>query len=79
MTGEANAAPQPDVPAAPLLRVARGNPTAEEVAALVTTIAAAAAPAAASTPVRSRWASHRVALRVPHRVGPGEWQAWLQD
>lgn len=79
MTGEAGTPSDSPTPAAPLLRVARGNPTAHELAALVTTIAAAATPAAAPAPVQSRWASHRVALRVPHRVGRGEWQAWLQD
>lgn len=67
-------------PTTPLLRVVKGDPTAEELAALVAVVAArnaaAAAAASASTPKpRSEW-GHPVRLhRGPHRVGPGQWRA----
>jgi Acyl-CoA carboxylase epsilon subunit len=72
VTAEQDAAPRP------LLRVVRGEPSAEEVAALVAVLAArasAAVPAAA--PVVSLWG--RPVLRsVPHpdlHPGPGAWRA----
>jgi hypothetical protein len=61
----------------PLLRVVHGGePTAEEVAALVAAVqlrqAASADPAAAPP---SRWASRRDLLRRPLASGPGAWLA----
>ncbi len=61
----------------PLLRVVKGDPTPEELAALVAVVAARqSARAATSTPKpRSEWGhpvrSHRRTLRV----GPGQWRA----
>jgi hypothetical protein len=60
-----------------LLRVIRGEPTAEELAALTVVVAAL------SQPPRSRrhpvpvgaWASYADAHRRPLRVGPGGWRA----
>jgi hypothetical protein len=60
----------------PLLRVVRGDPTAEELAALVAVISARAASSmndglAAS----SRYADPVAAHRAPVRVGSGAWVA----
>ena len=60
--------PAPEQPAAPVLRVVRGNPDAAELAALVTVIAAASASAAAAAahrPQRSAWAAHDRSVRAP--------------
>lgn len=66
-------------PPRPLLQVVRGEPTPEELAALVAVVAArSAAAASAGTPERPRpagWASKRPALRRAVHVGPGEWAA----
>ena len=61
----------------PVLRVVRGTPTREELAAVVALVAARPAPApepsAPSEP--SRWASRAAALRRPLSPGPGAWRA----
>jgi hypothetical protein len=60
--------PAPDQPAAPVLRVVRGNPDAEELAAIVTVLAAASASAAATDAYRPRpsaWAAHSRSVRAP--------------
>jgi hypothetical protein len=61
----------------PILQVVKGDPTPEELAALVTVIAArAAAPAAAPEPQRaSNWATYWRNARTPFRPGPGQWRA----
>ncbi|WP_019634981.1 acyl-CoA carboxylase subunit epsilon [Actinomadura atramentaria] len=66
--------------AEPFLQVVRGDPTAEEVAALVAVLtaraqAAAAARGAAPEPV-SRWADRARLVRggAPARPGPGAWR-----
>ena len=64
--------PAPEQPAAPVLRVVRGNPDAAELAALVTVIAAASASAAAAAahrPQRSAWAAHDRGVRAPLTSG----------
>jgi hypothetical protein len=59
----------------PLLQIVKGDPTPEEVAALVAVIASLSAPAApASRPV-STWADPRRGVRTTHRHGPGAWRA----
>ena len=65
-----------DEPAHGLLRVVRGEPTAEEIAALVAVVAALArATAAAPTTVhRSAWADRAGLVRAPHLPGPGGWR-----
>jgi hypothetical protein len=63
--------------AVPLLRVVHGGePTPEEVAALVAAVQLrrAAQATAAEIPV-SRWASRRALLRRPLAPGPGAWAA----
>jgi hypothetical protein len=62
--------PALDQPAAPVLRVVRGNPSAEEIAAIVTVVAAATA-SAAHRPRPSAWAAHDRGVRAP--LASGGW------
>ena len=57
------------------LKLVRGNPTPEELAAVVALLAArsAAAPAEEPAPARSLWAVPQ--LRTPLSHGPGAWRA----
>ncbi|WP_067172061.1 acyl-CoA carboxylase subunit epsilon [Microtetraspora niveoalba] len=57
------------------LRVIKGEPSPEELAALVTVVAAraAAAPAPVPAPPR-RWAARHHMLRRPVVAGPGAWR-----
>jgi hypothetical protein len=60
----------------PLLRVVRGDPTAEELGALVAVITARAASSVNdSTAPTSRYADPASAHRAPVDVGPGAWVA----
>jgi hypothetical protein len=63
-----------------MLRVVRGEPTDEELAALTVVLAAAAAAAetAAPTPARDRWSDPATRFRVALHPGPGAWRtsAW---
>lgn len=63
----------------PLLRVVKGEPTPEELAALTAVVSAraAAASAAADKPARrrSQWSANHRRLSQPHRPGPGAWRA----
>lgn len=73
------AAEQATEPARPMLRVVKGDPTDEELAALVAVVAArsaAAAQAAARTRTRPRseWGHPARSHRTPHRVGPDQWR-----
>lgn len=62
--------PTPEQPAAPVLRVVRGNPDAVELAALVTVLAAASASAPAHRqPRSSAWAAHERSVRGPLTSG----------
>jgi hypothetical protein len=58
----------------PLLRVVKGDPSAEELAALVTVLARAADADEADAPV-SAYADPAFGLRAPLRVGRGAWVA----
>ncbi len=67
-------------PAEPLPRVVRGDPTDEQLAALVAVVAArrAVADDAAAPPTparRSGWAARDRTLRGVHRHGAGQWRA----
>ena len=68
-----------DEPDPPLVRVLRGSPTDEELAALVAVVAAraAAAPSAVDSERvrRSAWSDRARAVRPAHRPGPGAWRA----
>ena len=58
----------------PLLRVVRGNPSPEELAALVAVVAARASTGAdAEPPARPLWG--RPVLRPSLTPGPGAWRA----
>jgi hypothetical protein len=63
----------------PLLRIVKGDPTPEEVAALVSVVSALAAGAAEAASKEQRptseWSAHYRKLRVTHRHGPGAWRA----
>jgi hypothetical protein len=61
-------------PARPLLRVVRGEPTAEELAALVAVLAGRTPAAPPSQPRQSPWTDRREQLSRPVFIGPGEWR-----
>ncbi len=65
-----------DEPARPLLRVVRGEPTPEELAALTVVVAALSQrrPRRRVTPVGA-WASNAALVRRPMQTGPGGWRA----
>lgn len=69
-TGESPALPRPT------LRVVKGTPSDEEVAALVAVLhAAAAGPATPPRKPRSEWSAPRRRLRTTFPSGPGAWRA----
>jgi hypothetical protein len=61
----------------PHLRVVRGNPTDEEIAALVAVVSAlgASPDEGAPEPSRSAWSDRRLLVREPLAHGPGAWRA----
>ena len=63
----------------PLLRIVKGDPTPEEIAALVSVVSAMAAGAAEAASKQKRpkpeWGAHHRKLRGTHRHGPGAWRA----
>ncbi|WP_432946450.1 acyl-CoA carboxylase epsilon subunit [Kribbella sp. CA-253562] len=70
----------PDTPvesSSPILRVVKGDPSPEELAALVAVVSArAAAPApAADTQRASDWATYWRHAKRPLHPGPGRWRA----
>jgi hypothetical protein len=70
--------PDDDQPSGrPLLRVVRGDATAEEIAALVVVLLARSADAEASSQARSvsgSWADRSGQIRRPLSPGPGAWR-----
>ncbi len=60
----------------PLLRIVRGDPTPEELAALVAVVAAhaSAARAVRERARRSAWGDPARLVRPPHQPGPGGWR-----
>jgi hypothetical protein len=63
-------------PQRPLLRVVRGEPTAEELAALTVVVAALSQRRARRRPVPvGAWASYADGHRRPLQHGPGGWRA----
>ena len=60
----------------PLLRIVKGDPTPEQVAALVAVVSSLAAGETGSEKQpRAEWSARHRALRSPHRHGPGAWRA----
>ncbi|MGH3454417.1 MAG: acyl-CoA carboxylase subunit epsilon [Nocardioidaceae bacterium] len=59
----------------PLLRVVRGDPTPEELAALVAVVTARRGSAEPPPRRRPAWGRPAAAMRRPHRAGAGAWRA----
>jgi hypothetical protein len=74
-----NGSGAPDPAAGPgrALFIVRGNPSAEETAALVAVLSARTASAGATRPrpLRSEWSSRSRLVRAPLTRGPGGWRA----
>ena len=65
-------------PSGPALQVVRGEPTSEELAAVVAVLAAAGAGADADTPPPapvSAWTDRARLVRAPVSTGPAGWRA----
>jgi hypothetical protein len=62
-------------PARPLLTVVRGEPTPEQLAALIAVVAARASAAAPDEPPPQRSLWSRPVLRAPLHPGLGAWRA----
>jgi hypothetical protein len=60
--------------ARPLLRVVKGDPTPEELAALVAVLASRGGSETPVEPPRSPWGRPGVGLRHPLPVGQGAWR-----
>ncbi|MFE9976977.1 acyl-CoA carboxylase subunit epsilon [Streptomyces hirsutus] len=57
-----------------MIKVVRGNPTREELAAVVSVLSVARAPVFPSVPPRpTGWGSRRLLLRTPHAYGMTGW------
>jgi hypothetical protein len=72
MTEQTQAQPEP------VVTIVRGNPSAEQVAALVAVLAMRGARSAGATRargVRSEWAARSRLLRAPLERGAGGWRA----
>ncbi|RAY12157.1 acyl-CoA carboxylase subunit epsilon [Actinomadura craniellae] len=62
--------------AQPFLQIVRGDPTPEEIAALVAVLTARARAAAGPPPRRtSEWTARSRGVRAPVAAGPGAWRA----
>jgi hypothetical protein len=76
VSGSDDVTPETNEPAPPLLRIVRGDPTPEEVAALVTVLAARSGGGSAEPPPPpSAWSRPSFAHGRPLSPGPGAW--WL--
>ncbi len=60
-----------------MLRIVRGTPSEEELAALTAVLAAVSSRGTADTPSPRRfaWAAPATRLRTPLHPGPGAWKA----
>jgi hypothetical protein len=58
----------------PFVRVVRGEPTAEELTALVAVLSTRPATAPSGPAPRSAWADPARRLRTPLRAGPHAWR-----
>jgi hypothetical protein len=77
-TGPAAPAPPDGAPLVPFLSIARGHPSAEEIAAVVAVLCTRARPAgepAAGASLRSEWCARSRLMRSPLEAGPGGWRA----
>ena len=65
-----------DEPAEPLLRVVKGDPTPEELAAVVAVLTAiSGGPAPPARPTGSGWSAYWRSVRAPLIAGPGAWRS----
>jgi hypothetical protein len=64
-------------PTEPIIQVVHGNPTEEELAAVLTVLTAASKAAKPTSPKPSDhgWAAYWRSVRTPLRPGPGVWRA----
>ena len=67
--------PTTDQPAAPLLRVVSGDPTPEELAALVAVVASLGSPAAAPPRRTPEWQAQHRKVRATYPHGVGGWRS----
>ncbi len=75
-TGERNDGDPATAPVPPLLRIVRGDPTPEELAAVVAVMTAAAAGGAAGTKAPpGQWRSRGRNIRPSLARGPDAWRA----
>jgi acyl-CoA carboxylase epsilon subunit len=81
MTSEDGAgAPEAAAPAAAPAVVVHGDPTPEQLAALVAVLSAASGgEEPASEGSTSTWAAHSAAMRHPVSHGPGAWRTSLRS
>lgn len=77
MSRQSDASPETPEPQPPLLRVVRGTPSDEELAALVTVVASLAAGATAGSrpTARPEWNTLHRLVRPPLHAGPGAWRS----
>ncbi len=60
----------------PVLRVVKGNPTAEELAAVLAVLSAAQGSATSPEPsAPSGWSAYWRSVRAPLVAGPGAWRS----
>ncbi len=71
----AQTAGAPDQPDAPALRVERGNPTPEQLAALIVVLTASGGDGGAPPPRPTLWTARSRFARPRPAVGPGGWRA----
>ena len=64
-----------DEQAAPLLRVVSGDPSPEELAALVAVVASLGSAAAAPPRRTPEWQAHHRTVRATYAHGPGGWRS----
>jgi hypothetical protein len=62
-------------PTQPFLRVVKGDPTEEEVAALVAVLASMGGTAEPERRPAPAWSAHHRKVRVTHPHGPGGWRS----
>jgi hypothetical protein len=68
--------PRQGVQSSPVLAVVRGEPSAEELAAVIVALAGRAGQVRAERrPQRSQWSARARLMRPPLRPGPGAWRA----
>ena len=69
-------APDDEAPRRPILRVVKGDPTPEELAALIAVVSARASAAGEPEPTSvAAYAAPAAGHRQPFRIGPGAWVA----